>query len=270
MHIRYETYLPPPALADVVRFYWAFEIDGFGGIPYIYRSMADGFAELVFHHRGPFQEVTANGLEHSNLASLHAQTARHRRFEVREGFSIFGAYLFPYALPSLAGFSAAAFTDEMPDLQAVWGSDGIELLEQIMLAPNDERRAAILSRFLLARLARGRRPHALAPVAVQEILHKQGQVSITDLSHHLNVSPRQLERIFKDYAGFSPKTYSRILRFQAATGSYGDADKSLTDIALDCGYYDQAHFIHDFRQFSGYTPSEYFKGRPEGIEYREV
>ncbi|HEX2898290.1 MAG TPA: helix-turn-helix domain-containing protein [Bacteroidia bacterium] len=86
----------------------------------------------------------------------------------------------------------------------------------------------------------------------------------------MGISMRQLERTFKDHAGFSPKTYARILRFQSTTKEYGNTHKTLTDIALDCGYYDQAHFIHDFRQFSGYAPGDYFFGKPEGIEYRET
>ena len=86
----------------------------------------------------------------------------------------------------------------------------------------------------------------------------------------MGISQRQLERTFKEYAGFSPKTFARILRFQSATNHYGTTKKTLTEIALDCGYYDQSHFIHDFSQFSGYTPSEYFLGVPEGIEYREI
>ena len=51
---------------------------------------------------------------------------------------------------------------------------------------------------------------------------------------------------------------------------YGNQDLSLTEIAFKYGYYDQSHFIHDFKQFSGYHPSAYFYGKPEGAEYREV
>ena len=69
-------------------------------------------------------------------------------------------------------------------------------------------------------------------------------------------SLKENSRIF----GFPPKLYSRITRFQAALGEYGSG-KSLTDIAYDCGYYDQSHFINDFREFSGYNPKVYFSGQ---------
>ena len=63
--------------------------------------------------------------------------------------------------------------------------------------------------------------------------------------------------------------YSRIIRFQAALKEYG-SKKTLTDIAQDCGYYDQSHFINDFREFTGYNPKVYFAGKAEGSEYLEA
>lgn len=270
MKVSYYTIAPPPALADVVRFYWVFEIEGINGLPYVYRSMADGCAELVFHYEGPFQEVVANGKLAPTLATLHAQSAIHRRFEVRQNFGIFGAYIYPSALPQLFGYSAAALSGEMPELPALLGSDGAVLEERILIAENNQERADILSGFLLKRMGKGKPGNVMAQHAVRLMLASNGQVSPTKLSDHLSISLRQLERQFKDYAGFSPKTFSRILRFQSAIKEFGNGSKRLVEIALDCGYYDQAHFNHDFNQFSGYAPGEYFFGRPEGVEYREV
>ncbi len=79
---------------------------------------------------------------------------------------------------------------------------------------------------------------------------------------------RQFERRFKEYSGFSPKLFSRITRFQSSLDSFGNKDKSLTDIAYDCDYYDQSHFINDFKEFSGYHPSQYFSGQAEGTAWK--
>ncbi|MEO6051422.1 MAG: helix-turn-helix domain-containing protein [Pyrinomonadaceae bacterium] len=92
---------------------------------------------------------------------------------------------------------------------------------------------------------------------------------MTELSNRYFFSHRQFERKFKEFAGFSPKFYARIIRFQAALKQYG-SNKSLTDVDYDCGYYDQSHFIHDFREFSGYNPKVYFSGRAKGSEYLEA
>lgn len=268
--MRYQIYPPPPALAHIVRFYWVYEIDGIGGQPYVYRSLASGMAEMVFHYKGRFSELDHDGHPANDFSHLHAQTGKSRRFETLEDFGIFGAYLYPDALPQLTGHSAQQLTDQMPDLVAVWGAQGRILEEQIMAAADDQNRCALLSRFLLRRLQDARQPDLRAQAAIHAAIRGDGLTTVQGLADTFNLSPRQLERQFAAHAGFSPKRFLRILRFQAAVAHYGDRNLPLTDIALACGYYDQAHFIHDFKQFSGYTPREFFRGSPEGREFQAV
>lgn len=267
---RYRTLPPPPALADIVRFFWVFEIKGIAGQPYVYRSMADACAELIFHYQGTFDELTAGRPQTQGHSMLQGQSSAYRRFVTHESFSIFGAYIYPSALPRLLGHAAHTLTNEMPDLITLWGNDGRILEEQIMLAATDQARATILSDFLFKRIKDTEAPDPRASTAIRTAIHSGGLLSVSQMADRFNLSVRQLERKFQAYAGFSPKTYTRILRFQAAMSHFGHSSKTLTDIALDCGYYDQAHFIHDFKAFSGYRPSDYFFGRPEGIEYREA
>ena len=65
----------------------------------------------------------------------------------------------------------------------------------------------------------------------------------------------------------SPKHYSRVVRFQSATQHKAAGTRDLIEIAYDCGFNDQSHFIKDFRQFSGYTPKEYFWREAEGTQH---
>lgn len=270
MEVRYETLAPPPALAGLVRVFWAFEITGLNGQEYVYRSLADGCAEIVFHYRSRFHELTDLDPVSPSCSHLHAQTQRFRRFVTCNDFGIFGAYLYPKALPILFGHSAASLTDQMPTLQEAMGQSGSDLEERIMLAPDNQVRASILSGFLESRIHAHQGPNASIEWAIHRLFQTNGQAAIHELIDQTGYSLRNLERHFHNFAGFSPKRLARILRFQSATRSRETVNGSLTDIALDCGYYDQAHFIHDFRQFSGYTPGAYFHGRPEGIEYREA
>jgi|WetSurMetagenome_2_1015567.scaffolds.fasta_scaffold185651_2 transcriptional regulator GlxA family with amidase domain len=87
------------------------------------------------------------------------------------------------------------------------------------------------------------------------------KLKVSELAKTHNISSRHLERKFREYSGMPPKLYSRIARFQRAVRSYGSTTHgSLTSLALDCGYYDQSHFIHEFKTFSGYSPGQYFAG----------
>jgi AraC-like DNA-binding protein len=272
MSTTYYTIAPPPELAPYIRAFWVFEHEVMPGSNYVYRSMADGCAEMVFHYKALWQEMKADDTmgdtyQHS---LLHAQSRQYKRFVTSESFGIFGVYLYPFAVPQLLACSSAAVSNYMIGLQDFLGSAGRELEERIMLARDNQDRVAILSAFLLKQLHKHRQEEQSIYEAVKQVIHSQAFMPVAALSQYYNLSQRQFERKFKAFAGFSPKMYSRITRFQWAMKHYGDNSRSLTDIAYECGYYDQSHFIHDFKEFSGYHPGQYFRGKPEGIEYREV
>lgn len=262
----FRTYPPPPSLARFVRMFWVFEHDVPEDSPYVYRSMADGCVEMVFHYKGTFTGEDGN----YHPAVVHAQSSKHQRFLTNGSFGIFGVYLYPFALPQLFGLSSAAFSNEIPGLTHVLGAEGECLQEQVLLATSDAQRIQLLCKFLLTRLAQRRQNETAAHVAIREIIRVKGQVNISALASDVCLSTRQFERRFKEFSGFTPKLFTRIIRFQQALERYGREMRSMTDLAYECGYYDQSHFIHEFKEFSGYHPRQYFNGRPEGIEYREV
>ncbi len=105
--------------------------------------------------------------------------------------------------------------------------------------------------------------------AVKHVIHSKQNGTVAQLADQFNLSARQFDRKFAAYAGFSPKTYLRLVRLKNATQQC-PVNKSLTQIALECGYYDQSHFIHDLKAFTGYHPSFYFSGNAEGTEYKYV
>jgi AraC-like DNA-binding protein len=187
-----------------------------------------------------------------------------------KGFGIFGAYLYPFAIPRLFGFPASDFTNISPDLTSVFGHEGSILDERMCTAPTNEGRIAIISEFLTAKLNARIRKLPVIFRSVHTILANKGTLAIESLAAEHNISKRQFERRFKDLAGLSPKLYSRVIRFQAATQFKLNGTRDLTEIAYACGYYDQSHFINDFREFSGYTPKEYFWNAAEGTQYMDT
>lgn len=268
--MRYYTIPPPPPLAQYVRFFWVFECDSLPEEQYVYRSMADGCAELIFHYKGVFDELQGPAAVSSPRAHLHAQTRRYRRFVTDEPFGIFGVYLYPYVLPYLLDLPARVLSDDMPGLEDLLGPEGPLLEEQVLSAADHTRRVACISSFLMKRLAAKRQ--SLDPVAglIRGLISSEWTAPVPELARKCFLSVRQFERNFKTYAGFSPKLYARILRFQQVLRRYGHEQASLTMLSQQCGYYDQSHFIHDFQEFSGYNPRIYFKGEAEGTEYRDA
>jgi AraC-like DNA-binding protein len=264
--MRYYTIPPPRALADFVKCFWVLESDAPG---YVHRSMAEVNCEMVFHYKGKFDELFDNGkIESSFTSGVQGPSDKIRRFSIKQCFGIFGVYFYPYAMPLLFKVSAAELTNQMIDIKTLFGNTGSELEEKIMQAASTKDRVQILINFLEPRLA------PLAPSkrsifnAVNHIVASDGNVRINELADAYALSERQFERKFKSCAGLSPKLFSRIVRFHSTMQHYGAQDKSLTQIAHDCGYYDQSHFIHEFKQFSGHHPKEYFYGSAEGTAWR--
>ena len=140
----YYTIVPPPSLRAYVRFFWVLECNE----PYCHRSMADGCAEMVFHYKGLFNEVTIpSHVERSFAAGLHGPAKNFRRFSIDQSFGIFGVYLYPFAIPQLFSMPASELSDLSPDLPSIFGNEGSELEEKIMLAGNNPQRVAIITSF---------------------------------------------------------------------------------------------------------------------------
>lgn len=258
---------PSPSLADYVRYYWVLEGDIPFGESYTHRTMASGCPELCFHYKGSFCEVTDSGIVSGFQTGIHGQSLQYRRFRTTESFGLFGAFLYPFAVPLLLGIPATEINNQMVDLASLLGKQGEILSEQMLLATNNSRRAIILSAFLESRLPDAGSSRVIP--AIRQVILTGGQMPIQSLSDQYFLSSRQFTRAFSEYAGFSPKLFSRLLRFEHALGNYGNKDKSLTDIAYDCGYYDQSHFIHEFKAFSGHHPRHYFSGNAESTQWKD-
>jgi AraC-like DNA-binding protein len=268
----YYTIDPPAELQQYVRCFWVFEGQGFDGEPYVYRSMADACAEMVFHYKARWDGICESNKKvpgKDTLAVLQSPTATYKRFVTHGDFGIFGAYLYPYAIPELFKLSSLELQNEMPSITDCLGNEGNGLQERILAARNNHERVSILSAYLIKRCRANAQPESSIQACIKHIIHSRVQLPIEQTAALFCISARQLERKFKTITGFAPKSFASISRFQHALHSYGSSYKNLTDIAYECGYFDQSHFIHDFKKFSGYEPGSYFSGKAEGIEYRE-
>ena len=266
MNLTYRTVLPSEKTKEIVRFYWFLESDQ----PYTHHSMADVCPELIFHYRGRFHEILNNGArELSFVSGLSAPANTTRKFEIGCGFGIFGIYLYPHAIPLLFNIPASELTNQMVELDVLNREQGSQLEDQILNSTSDEHRIALVEAFIENKLNRNPLPKLPVFDALKYILQASELPRVRQLSSDCFLSERQLERQFYKYAGFPPKQFIRISRFHRAMQFYGHQEFSLTDVALTCGYYDQSHFINDFKQFSGLNPKVYFKGNSTATLWRD-
>jgi AraC-like DNA-binding protein len=96
--------------------------------------------------------------------------------------------------------------------------------------------------------------------AVSTVVRSEGRISVDALAAGMGVGPRQLERRFRERVGLGPKRFAKVLRFQSVFRRAFPDERRWAALALDCGYYDQSHFIRDFKSFTGRSPSALFSG----------
>ncbi|GAB3641260.1 AraC family transcriptional regulator [Spirosoma arcticum] len=150
------------------------------------------------------------------------------------------------------------FTDAQLDMNEVVADLGTQLQNNLLEIDDWPGRFQALERYLYERLQRVNYSAPLIMPVVQHLIKYNGQISIDHVSDQANVSRRQLERLFRQYIGVSPKLLARILRFRhlKAMLRTGQND-SLMGIAFDNGYTDHAHLTKEFKEFTGLTPTAY-------------
>jgi AraC-like DNA-binding protein len=247
-----------PALAPYVKCIWSLESDGQLHGEGRERILPDSCVELVFHFHDPYRTHFANG--DSAVQPRSFVVGQMRQFlEIepagRAGFVAVrflarGAYLFFHR-------PLREVAEGVVDLKDLWRSRATEWTERIALASGMEARVRLIEQALLSLLRENGRTEPAVDRALRVIEGSRGQVRVGDLASEIGVSHRHLTRQFQRAVGLSPKEFGRITRFLHAlellsAGKYA----ALADVAVDCGFFDQAHFNHEFRDLAGMSPGE--------------
>lgn len=163
------------------------------------------------------------------------------------------------------GIPLAELTDAIVPLEDVLGPATHELVERLHELPDWDRRFELVDAFLLRRAEAGPAPTPAIAHAVRRLRETDGRLSIGALAVELRCSRRYLAQRFREQVGLGPKTFARLLRFDAVRRRIDAAPVHWADIAAECGYSDQAHLARDFRDLAGTTPTEYLSRLIPGV-----
>lgn len=276
--MRYDERPAGPFLRSLVDRFWALSTDA-SDAPVPSPVLPDGHVEVMVHLGAPFAEVGADGREHTQAGVLlGAQVTEAIRLVTRPSALVVGARLRPFAAALLTGVPQDLLTGRVHDLSVVDRSLATRLAQHLAGRADATDAMHAFEAVLTAAFAEQIQAPRLAPSssliqAVNTATRTNGLVRVSDLARQTGISTRQLERQFAVHVGLSPKRFLRVLRFQqviAALREPGTSD--WPDLALRHGFYDQAHFINDFRSFTGDTPGAWqideasvtavFAGRP--------
>ncbi|MBK8494627.1 MAG: helix-turn-helix transcriptional regulator [Chitinophagaceae bacterium] len=162
-------------------------------------------------------------------------------------------------------------TDSVVDGDLVLTPGIMDLREMILGSALIPQKFMIVENYLVKKFRHKLTVNPFIHFAVGTIIRSPNGLSIEEISNKVGYSQKHLIRLFKDHVGLTPKGFLKIIRFQKAIEEITNTQKvNWTGIAYESGYYDQAHFINDFRTFSGFTPQQYLQKQFEHLNYIPV
>jgi len=228
---------------------------------------------LQFHLKTPYQVVTTSTghIHRSPSRTLVGPHTRRREDLIWTGeLKVFSIRFSPVGFRSIFGVPAEAIRDVATSSELVLGSAMLSFEDRLCEA-EDHQLPSIAEDLLLAHLARQR--SNLNAAAVLRITAASGRfkrgVSVKELASKHNLSLRQMERLFQEFVGVSPKVFDRLQRSKRAlTLQRAHPDCNWSAIAAAAGYYDQAHLIREFRSLNGSTPASFALSSFSANEFR--
>ena len=189
-------------------------------------------------------------------AQVCGSVKKGTQVEFEPGILYFGARFFPGTADELLQCPLNQFTEQQIPLTDVHRS-AEELVERMSVAESFGDRIELFERFYAQQIRKSSGVSTLVLYLIDKINRAHGDIRVGDLVEDTGYSVRYISGLFSRAVGISPKLYSRIVRFQRCFGLLREHDElSYANLAQDSGYYDQAHFINEFREFSLCTPAQ--------------
>jgi AraC-like DNA-binding protein len=252
-------HVPSAPLSQYIECLWYHEIPDFQGRELILPSQ---YIELIFNFGNPHKVLDLNDFERFEWQRESWLAGMQTRCIAIESTSshMIGARFKPGGAYAFFPKSINAYTDKVMPVEQIWGEHASELRQSLVSEPDTDKRFALLEKFLAERLKKNVSAFDLIAQAVTELTRTAGMLSVAELSNTLRVSHKHLTQQFTRVVGIRPKQFARMLRFSSVVAAL-DVSKPVDWIAVahDAKFYDQSHFINEFRAFTGLTPVDYLR-----------
>lgn len=257
--MNYQIFEPHQDLATLVKCYWTLESPK-EKTPKKNTIVPDGCMKMIFHYGDLYKHYNENvNSIFLPRCFVIGQLTRPYEVEPTGETGTFFVCFHPNGFLPFAIFPIKEMENTAVPLEKLFGKNGQEIEQKILNANSTSERINLIETFLFGRLTDTEAVDHIVKSTVETILTANGQLSVDELSKQNNINRRQLVRKFSSAIGLSPKQLSKTIRLQATLKILLTKKiTSLTDLAYECEYYDQAHFIKDFKEFTGLTPKEFY------------
>jgi AraC-like DNA-binding protein len=252
----FATGTPHPSLRDVVLRYEGYAERGAGPVTFrelpctfvpIIIDLDDGWSVAHRQHAAPLRLGSfVAGITDGPVLVTHRGSARCLQVD-----------LTPLGARRLVGMPMSELANESVPIDDVFGRFGRDLVQRVGEAPDWQARFALIDDAILARLAEAAPIDAGVEWSLRRITTSGGAAAIGELACELGWSHRRLIARYRDFVGLPPKLVARIVRFERLTATLtSDPAADWAQMAVACGYFDQAHLAREVRELADITPTE--------------
>ena len=249
--MEYNQFEETGSLSEMIKWFWS--VRSADTTSNIQKIIPDGYPELIFHFGDPYESDIDGVWKLQSRELLAGQLSGHFQLRNTGESDMFAIKFQPWAITEIFGFEMSSITDKVVPLPE---NISQALLDVWNIAGSsktfDEKVDGIRDVF-----EQMRRTVNSTRLAVQEMLNRNGDMSIVEMASISGVSKRTLERYFHRFIGISPKKYSRVIRLAHIFKLVQEEHANWAEIAYKGGYYDQSHFIKEFKEFTGEDVSSY-------------
>jgi AraC-like DNA-binding protein len=262
-----EIYFPTGPLADYVHMFWFWE-NYYPDHPQE-RILPHGSMELTinlsdepFITQYPEHDYQSHSIYGPMLAGVRSNFFV---IDTSQPATLLSVYFKVGAGPAIFNLSAQELLNTHITLETLWQQKAVDLYHRLLEASSTRLRFQILEAALLQRLQTTKPQHHAVKYALQVFQQTYLTQSMADVAEQIGLSQTRFIQVFREAVGLTPKKFARIHRFREALHLIAeDNPYEWVDIALRCGYFDQAHLINEFRTLAGITPTTYV---PQDVEH---
>src|SRR5689334_1365615 len=259
--MQYREFKPDGSMARSIKCYWILEDPSPSAEAQ--RIVPDGRPELIFNLGQPFESLVNGQWRRQPQSFIAGQITRPILLRSSGPAKVLGIRFHPHGAHHILGLPLHELTDSVVALDDV----SVRLHQRLQSLGEPETPGDHLATLdhAINELSQSDRDDKLLSAAIAKFERSGGSVDVARVADQLGLSSRQLQRRFHDAVGISPKLFSRMQRFQrvfqAMEAQTMESERlDWVNTAMDCGYYDQAHLIRDFREFSGKAPTALLAG----------
>jgi AraC-like DNA-binding protein len=256
----HKLHFPQPPLSQFVENMWL--VQGFASDYTREKILPDGAIELIIDldstPKTIFDDEASARFRTVKKGWISGERTRYIVIGAMANQSMVGIRFRPGGAYPFFTFPISELSESVTELDLIWGNLAGEIRDQLLGIEAPEERLPHLESFLLLQARRSLEANRLITFAVHQLQHSPQFLAIRDLANMIGITQKHLISQFEKVVGLRPKSFARVCKFQNVINLI-EQQKQIewAAIATECGYYDQAHFIHEFQTFSGLNPSAY-------------